>query len=61
MQMNQCRRCGKRVKRGDDHLKAYRWTAAAIFHWNCFFALMKERDAKVAAAVGANQVTRNGA
>jgi hypothetical protein len=59
MQMNQCRCCGKRVKRGDDYLKARRWAGTAIFHWPCFFALMKEHDAQVAAAVGTNQVARN--
>jgi hypothetical protein len=38
-----CLRCGREVKPEENWLKAKRWASTAIFHWNCFIALMKSQ------------------
>ncbi len=36
-----CVRCGRKVKLEENWLRAHLWASTAIFHWNCFIALMK--------------------
>ena len=38
-----CVRCGRKVKLEENWLRAHLWTSTAIFHWNCFIALMKSQ------------------
>jgi hypothetical protein len=37
-----CVRCGRKVRSGDNWLRAHLWASTAAFHWTCFTALMKE-------------------
>jgi len=41
MQRN-CARCERKVKAEENWLQAHLWASNAVFHWNCFIALMKE-------------------
>jgi hypothetical protein len=41
MQRN-CARCERKVKPEENWLQAHLWASNAVFHWNCFIALMKE-------------------
>src|SRR6266849_10530421 len=36
-----CVRCGRKVQLEENWLRAHLWESTAIFHWNCFIALMK--------------------
>jgi hypothetical protein len=36
-----CVRCGRKVALEENWLRAHLWASTAIFHWNCFIALMK--------------------
>jgi hypothetical protein len=47
-----CVRCGRKVKPEENWLKAHLWASTAIFHWNCFIALMKSHG-----EAGAEQMT----
>ena len=38
-----CVRCGRKVKLEENWLRAHLWASTAIFHWNCFIALMKSQ------------------
>ena len=37
-----CARCQRKVRTAENFLKAHLWASTAVFHWNCFLALMKE-------------------
>ncbi len=50
-----CARCGRKVKSEENWLRAHVWASTAVFHWNCFLALMKEHGEK-----GAEQAAWNG-
>jgi hypothetical protein len=50
-----CVRCGRKVKPEENWLKAHLGASTAIFHWNCFIALMKSHG-----EAGAEQVTWQG-
>lgn len=59
MQRN-CVRCERKVKAEENWLHAHLWASNAVFHWNCFIALMKERGeqgAEQAAWKGSNATT----
>lgn len=34
--------CGRKVKSKENWLRAHLWASTAVFHWNCYLALMKE-------------------
>ncbi len=38
-----CVRCGRKVKLEENWLRTHLWASTAIFHWNCFIALMKSQ------------------
>ncbi len=50
-----CVRCGRKVKLEENWLRAHLWASTAVFHWNCFIALMKSHG-----ATGAEQLTWQG-
>ena len=39
-----CARCERRVRTDENHLKGHLWASTAVFHWDCFIALMKEHS-----------------
>jgi hypothetical protein len=39
-----CGRCGEPVRRGSDFLRAQRWGAVVLLHWECFIQQMRESD-----------------
>jgi hypothetical protein len=39
-----CSHCGEPVRNGSDYLRAHLQGACALFHWQCFIALMREND-----------------
>jgi len=50
-----CVRCGRKVRLEENWLRAHLWASTAVFHWNCFIALMKSHG-----ETGAEQVTWQG-
>jgi hypothetical protein len=51
MYQGSCTRCERRVRTDENHLKAHLWASTAVFHWECFIALMKEHSEAPAADV----------
>ena len=43
-----CVRCGRKVRLEENWLRAHLWASTAVFHWTCFFALMKSQGEAVA-------------
>jgi hypothetical protein len=50
-----CVRCGRKVKLEENWLRAHLGACTAIFHWNCFIALMKSQG-----EAGAEEATWQG-
>jgi len=50
-----CVRCGRKVKLEENWLRAHLGASTAIFHWNCFIALMKSQG-----ETGAEEATWQG-
>ena len=61
MYQGNCGRCGRKVRTGENYLKAHLWASTAVFHWACFVTLMKERGEVAAedATWKASTVTRD--
>jgi hypothetical protein len=55
-----CARYGRKVRTDENWLKGHIWASTAVFHWNCFLAVMKEQGEAAAedAAWKASRVTR---
>jgi len=60
MYQGNCGRCGRKVRTDENYLKAHLWATTAVFHWDCFVALMKEHGEAAAedATWKANRITR---
>jgi hypothetical protein len=52
--LENCARCGRKVKAEENWLKAHLWASTAVFHWSCFTALMElgKREAELARTCG---------
>ena len=50
-----CARCGQKVKSEGNWMRAHLWASNAVFHWNCFIALLKAQGAP-----GAEEATWKG-
>jgi hypothetical protein len=50
-----CVRCGRKVRSEENWLRAHLWASSAVFHWNCFIALLKAEGAP-----GAEEATWKG-
>jgi hypothetical protein len=51
MYQGSCARCEQGVRTDENRLKAHLWASTAVFHWECFIALMKEHSESLAADV----------
>jgi hypothetical protein len=45
---NNCVRCGRKVRLGENWVKVHLWTNNAVFDWGCFIALLKSHGSKAA-------------
>jgi hypothetical protein len=50
-----CALCGQKVKSEENWLRAHLWASMAVFHWQCFIALLKAEGVS-----GAEQATWKG-
>jgi hypothetical protein len=50
MQQGNCASCGRKVRSEENWLRAHLGASTAVFHWNCFIALMKAQGAPGAEA-----------